>query len=50
MATTKTVDTFPRETPRGPSQLEGTDKVTREEGTVKPADEHAAAYADGRGQ
>lgn len=45
MATTKTVDAVPRETPRGPSQLEGTDKVTREEGTVKPADEHAVAYA-----
>lgn len=45
MATTKIVDTFPRETPRGPSQLEGTDKATSEEGTVKPAVEHAEAYA-----
>jgi len=45
MATIKIVDAGPRETPRGPSQLEGTDKVTREEGTVKPADEHAVAYA-----
>jgi hypothetical protein len=50
MATITTVDAVLRETPRGPSQLEGMDKVTREEGTVKPADEHAAAYADRRGQ
>lgn len=45
MATITTVDAVLRETPRGPSQLEGMDKVTREEGTVKPADEHAVAYA-----
>lgn len=44
-ATIKAVEAVPRETPKGPSQLEGTDKVTREEGTVKPADEHAVAYA-----
>jgi hypothetical protein len=50
IATTKIVDTFPKETPRGPSQLEGTDKATREEGTVKPAVEHAETYADARSQ